>query len=122
MELRREIEITPIGKLNRLEVEVEHDKGGYNFYDGSIRRKGIICRVRPLSVREGSYSFLIDGKTEHMGFYVFLVPCERKSPKKLEKVANVILPMTEKIAEMFVNREYRGIADMMVSAVGELNL
>ena len=122
MELRKEIEITPIGKLNRLEVEVEHDKGGYNFYDGSTRRKGIICRVRPLSRIGGLNSIIIDGKTEHMGFYVFLVPCDRKSPKKLEKVADVILPMTEKIGEMFVKGEYRAIADMMLSAVGELNL
>lgn len=128
MELSREIKIAPIKvngsrtELNVIEIEVSHDKGGYNMFTGESRRTGIICSIRPMGRHDGCCSTIIDGKTEHMGFYTFLVPCGRKSPKKLEMVANEILPLSEKIAEMFLEGQYQAIANMMTSAVRAINL
>ena len=122
--LSKDIEITPIKvsgshtELNVLTVEIDHDKGGFNTFTGEYRKTGIICRISPKGKHDGIVSQIIDGKTEHMGFYVFLVPCGRRSPKRLQNAADAILPHAKEIAELFLQGEYVEIANLVTKLYG----
>ena len=117
--LSRDIEITPIKvngsrtELNVLTIEIDHDKGGYSNFTGEYHQTGIIFRISPKGKHNGIVSQIIDGKTEHMGFYVFLLPCGRKSPKRMQMIANDILPHGEEIADLFLKGEYTEIANLV---------
>lgn len=110
--------------LTHIKVKVEHDKGGLYWGTGEIHESGVITRVTPLEVQEmeieghkyNIYGQIIDGNIEHMGFYVFCLPCKRKSPKKLEKVANAVFPLSQDIVDKFIEGNYTACANMIVNA------
>ena len=69
---------------------------------------------------EHGHCVIYDGKLEHQGFYVYCLACERKAPKKMEKIADAILPLSDTIKEKFLNNEFRDIAILITNTVKEL--
>ena len=121
-ELKKDIVIDPVipigqyHKINTLRIEIDHKK----VFTDEYHKKGIICRVTPMENTEYGYSIMYDGKMEHQGFYVYCLACERKAPKKMEKIADAILPLSDIIKEKFLNNEFRDIAILITNTVKEL--
>ena len=126
--LVNEIQIDPI-KVNELKTithiryEIDHDKGGVSWVTGEYHNTGVILRVTPISRDPrypNSYGVLYDGKTEHQGFFVFLCPCSRKSPKRMQKCADVIMPMISEMTDLFVHGNYVKIATLAQEATKDI--
>ena len=126
--LVNEIQIDPI-KVNELKTithiryEIDHDKGGVSWATGEYHNTGVILRVTPISRDPrypNSYGVLYDGKTEHQGFFVFLCPCSRKSPKRMQKCADVIMPMISEMTDLFVQGNYVKIATLVQEATKDI--
>jgi hypothetical protein len=119
--LEKEFEIEPIitgsvtSSLNYISISIEHDKGGHSWYTGEIRDTGIIFRIKPFGRHNGTCRTIIDGKKEHMGFYVFLTPCARKSPKKMQVIADKIFPYGQEIVNLFLEGKYTEIANKVIT-------
>lgn len=127
--LVKDIELaTPINvggrSLTHIRLEVQHDKGGMSWGTGEYHKTGIKVNLSPIEVSYTEYGGqqhkivgqIYDGKTEHQGFFVFCVPCGRKSEKKMEKVAEAVFPVSDSIVENFLNGNYSVCADIIVSA------
>ena len=67
--------------------------------------------------RYGGYSVCYSGKIADQGFCIGVLPCPRKSTKKMEKIADKVLPMAEKFAEMFAEGKYQEIVKEIQDAV-----
>jgi hypothetical protein len=117
VELQEPIKVHELKSITHLRIEIDHDKGGMSWGTGEMHKTGIKCNVTPIEKTQYGYSVLYDGKFEHQGFFVFLLDCGRKSPKKMQKVADVILPLADKVTEMFLRGEYREIAVLMTETV-----
>ena len=123
IELANPIVVNGNPKLTHIRLEVDHDKGGVSWGTGEMHKTGIKVNVTPIEVSYTEYNGVqykligqtFDGKTEHQGFFVFCVPCGRKSPKKMEKVAEAVFPIADKIVENFLSGEYSTCADLIVS-------
>lgn len=110
-------------KLTHLSVEVKHDNGGLSLGTGELHSKGIIVSITPIGIEEKEYNGqkykmyaqILDGKKEHSGFYVFVMACERKSPKKMQMVADKVLPLAETFRDLFLEGKYTEIASMIQS-------
>jgi hypothetical protein len=118
--LCKTVPITPIKvgncELNSLRVEIDYDKGGLTFSGDAIPR-GIICRVKPVSIHDGIVSEIALGKQHHVGFCVFLEDCGRRSPKKMKMYAEKILPHTEEIAGIYMNGKLNDAYLVILKAV-----
>ena len=125
-ELKKDIVIDPVipigqyRNINALRIEIDHQKDCHSWLTDEYHKKGIICRIMPIEKSEHGYSVMYDGKLEHQGFYVYCLACERKAPKKMEKIADAILPLSDTIKEKFLNNEFVGIAILITNAVKEL--
>ena len=126
-ELKKDIVIDPVipigqyHKINTLRIEIDHQKDGRSWLTDEYHKKGIICRVTPMDKSEYGHCVMYDGKLEHQGFYVYCLACERKAPKKMEKIADAILPLSDTIKEKFLNDEFRDIAILITNTVKELH-
>ena len=125
-ELKKDIVIDPVipigqyHKINTLRIEIDYQKDGRSWLTDEYHKKGIICRVTPMDKSEYGHCVMYDGKLEHQGFYVYCLACERKAPKKMEKIAAAILPLSDIIKEKFLNNEFRDIAILITNTVKEL--
>ena len=125
-ELKKDIVIDPVipigqyHKINTLRIEIDYQKDGRSWLTDEYHKKGIICRVTPMDKSEHGHRVMYDGKLEHQGFYVYCLACERKSPKKMEKIADAIFPLSDIIKEKFINNEFRDIAILITNTVKEL--
>ena len=125
-ELKKDIVIDPVipigqyHKINTLRIEIDYQKDGRSWLTDEYHKKGIICRVTPMDKSEYGHCVMYDGKLEHQGFYVYCLACERKAPKKMEKIADAILPISDPIKENFLNNEFRDIAILITNTVKEL--
>ena len=126
--LVKEIEITPI-KVNELKTithlrfEIDHDKGGMSLGTGEYHNTGVKLNVTPIGrdpKYPNSYSVLYDGRTEHQGFFVFLCPCGRKSPKRMQKCADAIMPMVNEMTELFLKGDYFKVAALAKEATKDI--
>ena len=126
-ELKKDIVIDPVipigqyHKINTLRIEIDYQKDGRSWLTDEYHKKGIICRVTPMDKSEYGHRVMYDGKLEHQGFYVYCLACERKAPKKMEKIADAILPLSDTIKEKFLNNEFRDIAILITNTVKELH-
>lgn len=124
-ELKKELTLDPVIQvnhhlLNTLKIEIAYQNEGYSFATGEFHEKGIICMITPMEKSNNSYCVLHDGEIAHQGFYVFCLPCGRKSPKKMEKVAECILPLSDEIKDKFLNNNFGSIAMIINDAIKHL--
>lgn len=123
IELALEPNVLGLEKITHLCIEVKHDEGGWSCLTGENHKRGIVCSISPISIETHvyngreykSYGTFYDGLTEHQGFYVFLVSCGRKSPKRMQKAFSLIKPHAEKIKDMFLQGKYYDIATLLES-------
>ena len=127
--IRLELEPMALGldKLTHIEIEVSDDKGGVSRGTGEYRSCGVRCDVHPIELRKMEYGGrahnicgrIFDGKTEHQGFFVHLIDCKKKSPKKMQFAFDRISPHAEEVKDLFLKGEYCKIADLLTSVVNE---
>lgn len=116
--LSKTVKIDPIiiddhHKITELKFEISHDSGGVSWGTGEMRNSGIRLDVKPVCrdpKYPNSYGIIYDGKPEHQGFFVFLCPCSRKSPKRMQKCADAVMPMADTMTDMFIKGNYTGLA------------
>lgn len=124
VELPLEPKALGLDKLTHLRIEIDHDKGGFSWGTGEYHKTGVRCNVTPIEityseyqgVKHKIYGQVFDGKTEHQGFFVHLIECQRKSPKKMQAAADKVLPLGEEIKKLFLERKYVEIANLVVNA------
>ena len=129
LKIRMELEPKVLGldKLNHLEIAISHDKGGMSWGTGEYRSCGVRCDVHPLEVTYSEYNGVkheingrvFDGKTEHQGFFVHLIDCQKKSPKKMQMAFDKIKPHANEVKDLFIAGKYNKIADLLVKVVNE---
>jgi hypothetical protein len=111
-----------ISKLTHLEIVVSHDKGGFGLGD-VIHRTGVRCDIHPVKLEEFDgmkiYGRIFDGRTRHTGFFVHLIDCKKKSPKKMQMAFEKIKPRAEKIKDLFVKGEYKAICTLLRDLIGD---
>ena len=106
-------------RITAIRLEIKHDKGGFSYGTGEYHNTGVILNLTPICRDPrypNSYSVLYDGKTEHQGFFVHLIECQRKSPKKMQAAADKVLPLGEEIKKLFLEGKYVEIANLVVNA------
>ena len=106
-------------KLDHLRIQVIYDKGGLSWY-GDSRNKGIFLIIAPIGKYESSIMQVYDGKIDHEGFSVFCFPCGRKSPSKMRKIYDLVVPHATEIRDMFENKEYIKIHDLVMIVSGKI--
>jgi len=100
-------------ELNMLRIEVSYDKGGYNFYGGSIDGRGVYCILTPVHKEEIYESSIIDGNRHNTGYKVFLKPLSRKSQKQIDLCAEKIMPLSDKIVALYEEGKHEEIVLML---------
>ena len=126
--LSKAVKIDPIiiddhHKITEIRFEISHDNGGMSLGTGEYRNTGVRLDVKPVCrdpKYPNSYSVVYDGKPEHQGFFVFLCPCSRKSPKRMQKCADAVMPMADKLTDMFIKGDYVGIAKLAQEATKDI--
>lgn len=98
--------------INHIKIEVK-------YWEHRIK-----VDITPIKIdeRNGLYSVLYDGKKEHQGFFVNVLQCSRKSPKKMDLIARAIWPYTDRIVELFGQGKFAEIANMITELVKDLNI
>lgn len=122
-DLRIDLELQPkalgLDKLTHLRIEIDHDKGGLSWGTGDYHSCGVVCNVHPIEKQDFNGHTIIgrvyDGKTEHQGFFVFLIPCGRKSPKKMQLAFDKVKPHAEEIKDLFLAKNYVGVANLLTN-------
>jgi len=106
------IEVHDNFTINNIKIEVK-------YWDNRIK-----VDITPIMLDEknGSYSVHYDGKQEHQGFFVPVLQCSRKSPKKMDLIARALWPYTDRIVELFGQGKFAEIANMITELVKDLNL
>ena len=106
------IEVNDNFTINHIKIEVK-------YWDHKVK-----VDITPIMIDEryGSYSVHYDGKQEHQGFFVNVLQCSRKSPKKMDLIARALWPYTDRIVELFGQGKFAEIANMITELVKDLNL
>lgn len=77
-----------------MEISVDYELGGYNYFTGESNPRGIYAYVKPVEKNGKFRSSILMGGLNKSGFKIFLEPLTRKSQKKIdaqaEKVFNAI--------------------------------
>lgn len=104
-------------EINHLRIEISHDKGGHSWGTGEWRPCGVRADIKPIEKKGPNGCTVIgccyDGKTEHQGFFVHLIDCQRKSPKKIQIAADKVFPHAEEIRDLFLEGKYVEIATLL---------
>lgn len=81
-------------EVNSIEVYITYSKGGTNFFNGNIEKRGYYLHVQPSKVMDGMRSYI---PTE--GYRALLLEVQRQSNKKLGEAIELIDEPLKKILE-----------------------
>ena len=87
--------------LDELKVEVDHDKGGYNYAYGNYEESGVKIFFTPIHREEYCCSTTMLGDVVETGFKIHALDAKRRSQKKIDKVADAIKPLVDKFGEIW---------------------
>lgn len=121
VELNPTIKITEHYDITHIRISVEHDRGGKSIYTGEVHETGIIVRVTPIHKTDNGFGVMYDGQIEHQGFYIYCMPCIRKSPKKMEAIADKVFSVANGLSDLFLQGNYKNILEIINNIVKELN-
>lgn len=109
--------------LDKLSVEVDYEKGGWNCFTGDINERGIYVHVTPTRIEEHEFNgktyysrvTTITGDMSVSGFKVFIKPLNRRSDKQLDIIYNKVGEIIDNVVNEFVNGNYQKVAQMLKS-------
>lgn len=106
--------IKPIGELDKLKIIVDYELGGYNYFSSQISERGVYVYVTPVGGGKYGEQSVLFGKREQSGFKVCVKKLNRKSQKEIERIGRLVAPLTKEIAEMYDQRRFREICEMLL--------
>ena len=106
----------PNEPLNELKIEVNYQLGGWNHFNGDLEERGVYLSLHPVRRGNGFIQTIIDGQLHTMGFKILLKSLGRKSQKQLDIAAERIMPFAETIADLYSERKYNEIVQLVKNA------
>ena len=103
--------------LNKLRIEVDYQKGGMNFFDGSINESGVYVYVTPCSYENGIVGQVISGNRHSDGYKILLKEIGRRSQKQIDLMAEKVLPYAQQIADLYSDGRHQDIYNLVKSIV-----
>ena len=116
VKLKRGINVTD-QVLDELKIDVDYQKGGINYFNGNIEKRGIYIVVKPCRRHHGIVSTMICGNRHANGYKVLIRELGRKSQKQIDFVADKVMPFAEKIADLYSEEKHNEIYDLIKSRV-----
>ena len=104
--------------LNELKVSVRYDKGGYNYFQGTVDKRGLYVHFKPIH-RNGNCesATLLSCNRKEDGFKMLVRELGRMSQKQMDDVAKRIEPMIGDFAEKWNNEDWQGIYQQVMAAM-----
>lgn len=119
--LQSSIERANSSSLDELRVSIDYYKGGHNYAYGNYEEGGIKVFFTPIHRDRLSYSTSILGSIIECGFKMHVLDTNRRSQKKIDKVADAIKPHLDKFGEIWGQEDFaRTIYNMVMEAVANM--
>lgn len=103
--------------LDELRIDIDHYKGGWNCFSGKSEPRGVYVYLSPVHRENGCESCILLGGRHESGFRFLAVETARKSDKQIQRVAEAIRPLTARIAELYDQRQYGAIVDLVAAEI-----
>lgn len=103
------------GQLDELKVSVDYSKGGRNYFNGRMDRRGVYVYLTPIHREANVTRSIMFGGVQESGFKVFVKETSRLSQKQIDNVAEVVFSMGEQIAELYNKQAYSSISSLILS-------
>lgn len=121
VKLQNSIKRANSSTLDELRVSIDYCKGGHNYATGSYEERGIKVFFTPIHRDRLSHSTSILGSIIECGFKMHVLDTNRKSQKKIDKVADAIKPHLDKFGELWGQEDFaRTIYNMVMEAVANM--
>jgi hypothetical protein len=98
---------------NELRVEVDYQKGGFNWFTGDYSNSGVYVFLTPVSRGNGFEGFSITGSQHVNGYKILLKEIGRKSQKQIDLMAEKVLPHASQIADLYSDAKHKEIYDLI---------
>lgn len=119
--LQSPIERAYSSSLDELRVSIDYYKGSHNYTTGNYEERGIKVFFTPIHRDRLSHSTSILGSIIECGFKMHVLDTNRKSQKKIDKVADAIKPLLDKFGEIWGQEDFaRTIYNMVMEAVANM--
>lgn len=103
--------------LNTLSIDIEYQKGGANYYNGSIDERGVYAIIKPCRRENGSIRMVFTGKRQTDGYKILLLKLSRNCKIKTDLMAAKVLPYAQKIADLYSDGQHNGVYQLIKSVV-----
>jgi hypothetical protein len=111
----QDVDVQDQNDSNAVEIDVQHDKGGPNYFSGGYIKTGYYMSLTPVKVRDGSVSFLMGAS---IGRRYRLMDGDRFNAKKLDTLAQALKPKTADLVAALLRRDYDAIREIANAATG----
>jgi len=105
---------TPIGKHDKLMVEVGYELGGHNWFTGGINERGIYIYLTPCTCENGIVSHSITGKQHESGYKILLKELKRNNKNQIALASGLILPYAQQIADYYSDGQHNAVYNMIM--------
>lgn len=105
-------------KYKELEVEVYYTKGGMNYFAGSVTPRGYKLSLHPVSNSGNGFIervMMTSSTAPDRGIAFHLEDTNRFSAKRLQAIADKVLPLAEKFGDLFAHEKLGGIGDLLTT-------
>jgi hypothetical protein len=103
--------------LNKLRINVDHQKGGINYFSGEYSETGVYVYIQPCTNENGIVGTVITGKQHYDGYKILLKELGRKSQKQIDLMAAKVMPYAQQIADLYSDARHKDIYDLVKTAV-----
>lgn len=99
-------------KVNNIVVETYYHKGGMNYFTYKIDKRGLYLMIKPVFRQDkgGYYTEMYEGFS---GYRFILKELGRKSEKQHRMMDELLEPLVNQIAELFVNRQFEDLMRLL---------
>lgn len=110
--MEKTIRIEQSNGNNAVQVILDYDKGGMNYYNYKIDPRGYWLIVRPVKIEDrGDYSTISFGMFDGRRF--FIEETKRKSQKRIDVICSKI--DAEEVAKLYLAGELERIREMLIN-------
>lgn len=104
---------TQIGKATHLNVKVDYEKGGINYFSGQQNARGMYVYIQPVEKKNGMESFMLLGEMHETGFKIFVRPMGRKNQKTIDDFSNKVAEKISDITALYEEKKYNEIMTLV---------
>ena len=99
--------------LDELKINIDYQKGGYNYFSGNLNESGVYTYITPIHRGNGFCSQSILGDQHSCGYKIFLKELNRKSQKQINLMAEKVIPHSQEIADLYSDYKHRVVYDLI---------